>query len=464
MENNSLDQLKQIIQGQVITAGDELYEQASATFLHKGAPALVLRPAASKDIALGISYARENSLRLSIRSGGHSFAGLGTNTGGLVIDLSLMKDIQVIDPEQHLVRIGAGATWGEVADALAEHGLAISSGDTRSVGVGGLTLGGGIGWMVRKYGLAIDSLRAAQVVTASGELLRASAVENEDLFWAIRGGGGNFGVVTSFEFEAHPISKVFAGSIAYGIEDLARVLKGWREVMRSASEDLTTTLMIMPPFAGEPASVLIYACYAGTGPAAVQAVGPLLELGTVLQEDLKEKDYGDVLEDAHQPPDFLRIIGKNVFLESISDGLIQALANTCGAEGSPAVSIRSLGGALTRIPPGATAYAYRQSEGLITGATFVPANASDSEISQALKPWEALAVYGTGAYSNFQGTLSEDDVQAIYPPVTYARLAAIKARYDPENIFNHNHNIRPALEPVGQEAAARLEEYDEGYT
>ena len=452
MDTFQLEQLQQDLSGRIIWPGDELYQQASHTFLHKGAPALVVRPTTNADVAAAIRYARDNSLTLSVRSGGHSFAGFGTNSGGLVIDLSLMKDVQVIDPAEHIVRIQAGATWGEAAEVLREHHLAISSGDTRSVGVGGLTLGGGIGWMARKHGLAIDSLLSAQIVTASGEVLRASAIQNPDLFWALRGGGGNFGVVTGFEFVAQPISKVFAGSLVYGSEDLAGIIRGWRDVMRSAAEELTTSLVSMPPFAGNPAAVVILCCYAGTGPAAVQAVAPLLELGMLLQEDLQEKEYADVLEEAMQLPDFLRIIGKNVFVDSLSDELIQELGAVCGREGSPAVSIRSLGGALGRIAPEATAYAHRQSEALITGGMFVPANAAESEVSQALKPWESIVAYGSGVYGNFQGTASAADVAALYPPATYARLAASKAHYDPQNLFNQNHNIRPDLAGIGSTA------------
>jgi FAD/FMN-containing dehydrogenase len=457
-----LEQLQQDLSGRIIWPGDELYEQASHTYLHKGAPALVVQPATPTDIVSAIRYARDHSLTLSVRSGGHSFAGFGANTGGLVIDLSLMKEVQLVDPAEHIVRIQAGATWGEVADFLREQHLAISSGDTRSVGVGGLTLGGGIGWMARKHGLAIDSLLSAQIVTASGEVLRASALHNRDLFWALRGGGGNFGVVTGFEFVAQPISKVFAGSIVYGSEDLGGVIRGWRDVMRSAAEDLTTSLVSMPPFAGNPAAVMILCCYAGTGPAAVQAVAPLLELGMLLQEDLQEKDYADVLEEAMQLPDFLRIIGKNVFVDSLSDELIQELGAVCGREGSPAVSIRSLGGALGRVAPEATAYAHRQSEALITAGTFVPANAAESEVSQALKPWESIAAFGSGVYTNFQGTASPADVAAIYPSATYARLAAIKARYDPQNLFNQNHNILPDL--AGIESAPRLDGQEGAYS
>lgn len=219
--------------------------------------------------------------------------------------------------------------------------------------------------------------------------------------------------------------------------------------MRSAPEDLTTSLLSMPPFAGNPAALMVMCCYAGTGSAAVQAVSPLLELGLVLHEDLQEKEYAEVLEEGQQPPDFLRIIGQNVFADRLSDELVQTLAAVCGREGSPAVSLRSLGGALGRISSDSTAFAYRHSEALITGATFVPAGAAESDVRQALKPWETIAAFGSGAYSNFQSTASAADVKAIYPPATYARLAAIKAHYDPHNLFNQNHNIRPDPKLVG---------------
>ena len=189
--------------------------------LASGSPAYVLRPKSVGDVQAAVRFAAGAGLALSVRGGGHGFPGFGTNDGGVVIDLSKLATVEIIDDERHLVRIGGGATWGQVAAALAPHGLAISSGDTRSVGVGGLTLTGGIGWKVRKYGLALDNVVAAEVVTADGEVVRASAEENPELFWAIRGGGGNFGIVTAFEFAAHPTTDVFFGKIAFPAAEAA---------------------------------------------------------------------------------------------------------------------------------------------------------------------------------------------------------------------------------------------------
>jgi FAD/FMN-containing dehydrogenase len=196
----NLDTLQQNFSGDIILPGAAGYGEASKTILARGAPAIVVRPKTPNDIAMAITFARDNSLILSIRSGGHSEAGFSTNTGGLMIDLAHMNTVDVIDAEKHLVCIGGGAKWGNVAKTLEAHHLAISSGDTMTVGVGGLTLGGGFGLMVRKHGLAIDSLRGAEIVTANGEVLHISTIEHPDLFWAIRGGGGNFGVVTSLNF------------------------------------------------------------------------------------------------------------------------------------------------------------------------------------------------------------------------------------------------------------------------
>ena len=189
-----------------------------------------------------VRFAARTGLSLSVRGGGHGFPGFATNDGGVVIDLSSLANVEIIDEEQHLVRIGGGATWGQVAAALAPHGLAISSGDTKSVGVGGLTLTGGIGWKVRKYGLALDQVVAAEVVTANGAVVHTSAQENPELFWAIRGGGGNFGIVTAFEFVAHPTTDVFYGNIAFPASEKASVLQGWADYLRSAPEELTSVV------------------------------------------------------------------------------------------------------------------------------------------------------------------------------------------------------------------------------
>ncbi|WP_406315172.1 FAD-binding oxidoreductase [Streptosporangium sp. NBC_01639] len=219
--SSALEILRRDFGGDIIEPGGADYESASRSVLVSGSPAYVLRPKSVGDVQAGVGFAADAGLSLSVRGGGHGFAGFGTNDDGVVIDLSNLANVEVIDDERHLVRIGGGATWGQVADALAPYGLAISSGDTKSVGVGGLTLTGGIGWKVRKYGLALDNVAAAEVVTANGELVHASVEENPELFWAIRGGGGNSGIVTAFEFTAHPTTDVFYGKIAFPASEAA---------------------------------------------------------------------------------------------------------------------------------------------------------------------------------------------------------------------------------------------------
>jgi FAD/FMN-containing dehydrogenase len=220
--------------GGIIAPGHPEYDAASRTVLATGTPALVLRPSSVAAVQAGVRLAAAEGLPLSVRGGGHSFPGFGTNDGGVVIELSSLADVQVIDEERHIVRIGGGATWGQVATALAPSGLAISSGDTKSVGVGGLALTGGIGWKVRKYGLALDSVVAAEVVTATGDVVRASAQENAALFWALRGGGGNFGIVTAFEFQAHRTTDVHFGTITFPAAQARTVLQGWADHLRTA--------------------------------------------------------------------------------------------------------------------------------------------------------------------------------------------------------------------------------------
>jgi FAD/FMN-containing dehydrogenase len=262
--------------GDIIEPGGAEYESASRSVLAAGSPAYVLRPKSVGDVQAGVRFAAGAGLLLSVRGGGHGFPGFGTNDGGAVIDLGKLANVEIIDKERHLVRIGGGATWGQVAAALAPHGLAISSGDTKSVGVGGLTLTGGIGWKVRKYGLALDNVVAAEVVTANAEVVPASAEENPELFWAIRGGGGNFGTVTAFEFVAHPTTDVFYGKIAFPASEAATVLQGWADYLRSAPEELTAVVDFANPFAGGPeAPVEIHVAFDGDDPVlAARAIDP----------------------------------------------------------------------------------------------------------------------------------------------------------------------------------------------
>lgn len=436
--------LKQNFTGDIILPGDAHYEQASKAFIFKGAPAIVLKPKTQADVAVGIQFARSNSLILSIRSGGHNGAGLGTNNGGLVIEMSLMSKVELINKEKRIVRIGSGAVWGDVAKKLQEYGLALSSGDTKSVGVGGLSLGGGIGWMVRKYGMTIDSMIAAEIVTADGTVLSTSATDHPDVFWGIRGGGGNFGVVTNFTFTAHPVTQVYSGMIIYAMENVPALLKGWRDHMRVATEDLTVMFLLMPAFMGNPPSAIAWCCFAGDEESSAnKAIDPLLKIGTVVQNMVTKKNYADVLEDAH-PPEGMKIIVNNGFMETFSDECIAIVANYYGKETSPVLQIRSVGGAMKRVAPESTAFPHRNREALFISATFLPPDVSQSDIQKAMIPWNSIAPYTKGAYVNFFSEATEKEVSAVYPKATYERLSKVKSRYDPENIFNQNYNVMPA--------------------
>jgi FAD/FMN-containing dehydrogenase len=443
--SSALETLRRDFGGDIIEPGGAEYESASRTLLASGHPAHVLRPGSVRDVQAAVRFAASAGLLLSVRGGGHGFPGFGTNDGGVVIDLSQLANAELIDKEHHLVRIGGGATWGQVAAALTPHGLAISSGDTKSVGVGGLTLTGGIGWKVRKHGLALDNVAAAEVVTASGEVVRASAAENPELFWAIRGGGGNFGIVTAFEFAAHPTTDVFFGKIAFAASEAATVLQGWAEYLRTAPADLTSTADVANPFRGPGAPVEIYVAFDGDAPElAAQAIDPIRRLGTVTGDDIALQPYADTLADGAPPPPGLQFALRSAFAsqESVPE-VLQILAEVRASERSPFIAVRSVGGAVSRVPDGATAYVHRQAELMV-----VTTSASPKPVVEAARPaleaiWARLAPHVSGAYANFLSSATAEDVAAIYPTEVYNRLAAVKRQYDPANLFAGNHNVQP---------------------
>ena len=444
--SSALETLRRDFGGDIIEPGGAEYESASRSVLASGSPAPVLRPMSLGDVRAGVRFAASTGLLLSVRGGGHGFAGFGTNDGGVVIDLSRLANVEILDKERHLVRIGGGATWGQVAAGLAPHGLAISSGDTKSVGVGGLTLTGGIGWKVRKYGLALDNVAAAEVVTANGEVVHASAEENPELFWAIRGGGGNFGIVTAFDFVAHPTTDVFYGKIAFPASEAAAVLQGWAGYLRTAPEDLTSVADFANPFAGGPeAPVEIHVAFDGDDPElAAQAIDPIRRLGPVVGDDVALTPYADTLKDGITPPPGIQFVPRSAFAdeESVPE-VLQILTEAGASERSPLISVRSVGGAVSRIPDDATAYAHRRAE-----LMFVTTTAGPEPVVEAARPvleaiWGRLAPHVTGAYANFLASATEEDVASIYPAKTYKRLAAVKRQYDPSNLFARNHNVRP---------------------
>jgi FAD/FMN-containing dehydrogenase len=444
--SSSLDILRRDFDGDIIEPGDARYESASRSVLAAGHPAYILRPEHGEDVQAAVCFASSAGLVLSVRGGGHSFPGFGTNEGGVVIDLSKLATVEIIDHERHLVWISGGATWGQVSAALSPHGLAISAGDTRSVGVGGLTLTGGIGWKVRKYGLALDNVVAAEVVTANGAVVQASAEENPELFWALRGGGGNFGIVTAFVFEAHPTTAVFSGKIAFPASEAATVLQGWADYLRTAPVELTSNVEFANPFAGGPeAPVEISVAFDGDDQAlAAQAIDPIRRLGTVIADHIALTPYADTLVDGMTPPPGIQIVTRSAFVDTDSvAAVLQILAEVGTSERPPFVAVRSLGGAISRIPADATAYAHRQAELLVvtTSAGPEPVVAAARPALNAL--WRRLDPQVNGAYANFLTSATEEDVAAIYPPSAYQRLAAVKRQYDPGNLFARNYNIRP---------------------
>jgi FAD/FMN-containing dehydrogenase len=421
-----------------IRPGDTDYDSARTTIAGTAEPAVVLRPTSVDEVVAALEYARATGLEVAVRSGGHNALNFGNSDGGAVIDLGRLDSVEVLDGGR--VRVGGGATWGPVATSLAEHGLAITSGDAVSVGVGGLTQAGGMGWMVRKHGLTLDSLLGAEVVTASGDVVRADATTNPDLFWALRGGAGNFGIVTSLEIQAQPVTTVHFGTISFALEDVPQLLKGWAGAMDAAPDELSTALVLMPGFGDFPAGALLYVAYCGDDPAALD---PLRTLGTVVADTVTEQPYADVLEEAHPPPGILPVIG-NTLVEELTAECIDAVTAAYAEGGNGrVVFVRSLGGAFSRVDPDATAFAHRSAQAMIVSAKFLPLDAPDDVVAAARAEWETIGRHGIGAYAGFLGAATEADVATLWPTRTLDRLREVKRAWDPENVFRRNFNVRP---------------------
>jgi FAD/FMN-containing dehydrogenase len=419
-----------------IRPGEADYDEARTTMAGTAEPAIVLRPTTPEEVTASLQHARVEGLPLAIRSGGHNALGFGNSDGGVVLDVSRLDHVELIGGGR--VRIGAGSTWGAAASALAEHGLAITAGDTISVGVGGLTQAGGIGWMVRKYGLTIDNVLAAEVVTAAGDVVRASATENADLFWALRGGAGNFGVVTAFEFQAQPVSTVHFGTIMFSLDDISQLVKSWAAAMRSAPDELSTTLSLMPAFGEFPAGAMLFVCLVGDDTTALE---PLRTIGTVVAEDIGERPYAEILEEAGPPEGVLPVIG-NTLVEFVDEPLIEAITSAYAA-GGRVVFLRSLGGAVGRVDPGHTAFAHRNAEALVVSGAFLPLDATEGQIEGAQAVWRTIGDQGIGSYAGFLGSDTAKDIAALWPPETLERLRQVKRTWDPENFFRRNFNVAP---------------------
>lgn len=451
---SDLNQFRARITGEVILPGDAAYHEARQlhdfTFDHR--PAIVVVCATSDDVAEAIRYARVNNLALSVRSGGHGLNGRAVMDGALVVDLSRMRSVWV-DPQARIARVQAGATSGELAGAAHAYGLALSTGDTPSVGIAGLTLGGGIGWMVRKYGLAIDNLRSVEIVTAGGQVLRASEEVHPDLFWAIRGGGGNFSVITEFEFSLAPVGSIYGGMVV--LPATREMVRGFIDVLEQAPDELTGIAQIMPappaPFipeerVGEPV-LLAGVVYAGDPEEGAKVIAPLRALGEPIADTVEAVPYPVIYAYAEAPAQRHGAHVRSGFAQELSDETIDAMLEAVYNATSPVdhAQIRVLGGAMARVPKGATAFGHRDAKYLLAsiGAWMDPADDGVAHRAWAEKLWEEIRDATSGVYVNFIG-LGEDRVNEAYPAETLQRLAEVKRRYDPANVFAGNQNIRPA--------------------
>ena len=440
------------IAGRVIGPDDAEYDKARSSFYggFDRRPAAIVRVASAEDVSRVIVFARESGTEFVVRSGGHGVAGYGAPNGGIVIDLKDMRALE-IDPETRSAWAEAGLTAIEYTVAADAHGLATGFGDTGSVGIGGITLGGGVGYLVRKHGLTIDDLLAADVVTADGELLRADAQTHPDLFWAIRGGGGNFGVATRFQYRLHDVGTIVGGMLM--LPATAEVIASFIALAEAAPEELTTIANVMPappmPFvpSEQHGKLVIFGmlCYAGAVEAGERAAAPFRALATPIVDMVKPCRYPEMYppEDESYHP-----IGtsRTMFIDSVDHGVADTIVEHLGATDASmrVAQLRVLGGAMARVPVEATAFAHRRSRIMVNCAALY--ERPDQEAVYA--PWvtgfaAALQQNDAGAYVNFLSDEGPARIRAAYPGPTWDRLAAIKRRYDPANLFRINQNIPP---------------------
>jgi FAD/FMN-containing dehydrogenase len=449
------------LHGTVICPGDEGYDDARALWnaAHDKHPALIVRAAGPADVAAALRFARSEKLEVAVRGGGHSIPGFSGVDGGVVIDLSTMRGI-LVDPVGRRAIVQGGATWRDVDVETQAHGLATTGGLVSTTGVAGFTLGGGIGWLMRRYGLASDNVIAADVVTADGEMVRASADENADLFWALRGGGGNFGVVTSFEFSLHPVGPTLAGgAIFYPGDDAEAVLRGWREYLKSAPDELTTlvNLTTAPPAPFIPEAwhgkrvAAVVGLHSGSVDDGVEALEPLRSLAEPVADLFGPIPYVAMqsLVDALHPPGDGNYF-KALHVTDMPDAAIDALVAGHQAVSSPRneIHVHDMRGAVARGPVGGSAFPHRDAPYVLNViAKWPTAGGPGTEhVAWARDLVTSMEPFGDGsAYVNFLGD-SEDGqrLRTAYGPDTYDRLVAAKDRWDPDNVFHLNQNIRPS--------------------
>ncbi|MPZ91094.1 MAG: FAD-binding protein [Actinobacteria bacterium] len=452
-EKHLISQPEGVITGRVITPGADEYEAARIPFypFFDRRPAVIVRPADAKDVSRVVSVAADAGLELSVRSGGHSLAGHGATEGGIMLDLSAMTGLH-IDPSEHVAWAETGLTAGQYTVQAGAHGLATGFGDTGSVGIGGLTLGGGVGYLVRKHGLTIDNVRAADIVIADGSLIRVDSENHPDLFWAIRGGGGNFGVASRFQYRLHPVDLIVGGMLI--LPATPEVITQLIAVAGAAPDELSViaNIMLAPPMPGladehigRPVIMLLMA-YAGPVEAGERAVAGVRALATPIVDMVGTMPYPEIYRFTEEIPEIKNEVARSLFVDevdlesagSIIEHLRQAKAPIAVAQ------LRVLGGAMARVADDATAFAHRQRRIMVSvGVVYDDAGESDMHREWVDRLTAALTRGGPGVYVGFLGDEGERRVREAYPGFTWDRLAEVKAKYDPTNLFHLNQNVPP---------------------
>ena len=449
----ALAKLRSSFAGTILQPGNAEYDSVRA--LHNGLidkhPAVIARVRNDADIVAGIAFAREHRLEIAVRGGGHNVSGRASVEGGMMIDLSLMKAISV-DPAARRAIAQGGVTWGEYNRATQEHGLASTGGVISTTGIAGLTLGGGFGYLSGVHGLATDNLVAATVVTADGRVVRASEDENPDLYWALRGGGGNFGVVSSFEYRLHPLGPaIMAGAIAWPISQAREILRFYREFTASAGDEIACLGGVGHAPDGSGVKVaIIGVSHCGTLKDGERALRPVKDFGSPLFDAIQPTSYCDlnsIFDIAY--PKGLRYYWKSNFLNALDDGAMDAMVEAverCPSKLS-GIFLEHWHGAVARVPQDQTAFVYRrEGHNLLVLAQWPDANADKENIAWARQSFAALeAFFASARYLNY---LDQDDAADLAGPFggNYARLAQVKAKWDPDNVFHLNQNIQPASE------------------
>lgn len=437
-----------VLHVELILPGDDGYEHARRVWNGRidKYPALICRCADRSDVIRAVEFAHQHVLPVAVRSGGHSFVGDSVCDGGIVIDLSRMKGIR-IDPVKRTARAEAGLTLGEFVRATEAFGLLTTTGAVAGTGIAGLTLGGGIGWFMGKYGLTIDNLLSVDLVTADGRILVASEASHADLFWGVRGGGGNFGIVTAFDFQLHPIGPVLAGKIVYPLGSAREVLRFYRDYTRSAPDELTVYVSLITMPTGLRA-ISIGLCYCGPLDEGTRLVEPLRKFGAPIVEAIRPKTYFKVITQANAgAPEGRSYYQKASTLATLSDEVIDTIAAYGAACTSPfsQVLIQHMHGVASRVGPTATAFALRDESYVVSIIAAWEDNQADRHRGWTDAFWRAMQPYASsGVYVNFLNNGRDDQVQATYG-VNYERLVALKNKYDPTNFFSLNQNIRPTV-------------------